>query len=79
MMSVNPLAPIISAANTFKFIYFLFFIENKFDISCESSAWKMIHMKCQHIFSMKNKKKLKKIDCCLLQILFGALRENNSR
>ena len=27
------------------------------DISCESSAWQMIHMKCQYLFSLKNKKK----------------------
>ena len=26
------------------------------DISCESSAWQMIHMKCQDLFSLKKKK-----------------------
>ena len=33
------------------------------DISCESSAWQIIHMKCQDLFSMKNKK-----ISCLLQM-----------
>ena len=27
----------------------------KFYISCESSAWQMIHMKCQDLFPLKNK------------------------
>ena len=31
----------------------------------------MIHMKCQDLFSLKNKKN---IDCRLLQILVGAFR-----
>ena len=39
------------------------------DISCESSAKQMIHMKCQNLFSMKYKKK----EGCLLLILFDAL------
>ena len=29
------------------------------DISCELSAWQMIHMKCQDLFSSENKKKSK--------------------
>ena len=41
------------------------------DISCESSAWQMIHMKSQDLFTIKNKKKIKKIECHLLQSLFG--------
>ena len=37
----------------------------------------MIHMKCQDLFfSEKKKKKKKKFECCLLQILLGALRVN---
>ena len=44
------------------------------DISYESSAWQMIHMKCQDLFSLEIKKKKKKIECSLLQILLGALR-----
>ena len=33
----------------------------------------MIHMKCQLVFSEKKKINKKKIECCLLQILLGAL------
>ena len=33
-------------------------------------------MKCQDLFSLKNKKKKKKFECRLLQILLGALRVN---
>ena len=37
----------------------------------------MIHMKCQDIFCEKiEKKKKKKIECCLLQILPATLRDN---
>ena len=48
----------------------------------ESSAWQKNHMKFQDLFSLKNKKnnkkkkKKKKLECCLLQILLGALRVN---
>ena len=45
------------------------------DISCESSAWQRIHMKHQALFSLKDKSK--KLKCCLLQFLFGALRFKN--
>ena len=39
------------------------------DISCESSAWQMIHIKYQDLFSSKKKKKKKKkifqnVVCC---------------
>ena len=45
--------------------FFFFFSEKThLDISCESSAWQMIHMKCQDLFSLKNKKKIKKIVVC---------------
>ena len=41
------------------------FLENTtFDISCESSAKQMIHMKFQVLFSLKNKKNISK--CRLL-------------
>ena len=33
------------------------------EISCESSAWQMIHIKCQDLFS-KKKKKIKSVVCC---------------
>ena len=39
-------------------IFFIFFIENKSDILCESSAKQTIHMKCQNLFSTKNKQKV---------------------
>ena len=40
------------------------------ETSCEFKQ--TFHMKCQDLFSMKKKKK--KIECALLQILLGALR-----
>ena len=56
--SLTPKAPITTAAddNIFIFFYFLFYFSEKtsLDISCESSAWQMIHMKCQDLFSLKN-------------------------
>ena len=52
--------------------FFYFSEETSLDISCESSAWQMIHMKCRDLFSLKNNKK--NFECCLLQILLGALR-----
>ena len=37
-----------------------FFKENvNLDISCESSAGQLIHMRCQDLFSQKNKNKIK--------------------
>ena len=52
-------APITTAADDNFFIYFFYFSEKtSLDISCESSAWQMIHMKCQDLFSLKNKKKI---------------------
>ena len=37
-------------------IFFFFFSEKtSLDISCKSSAKQMIHMKCQDLFSLKNK------------------------
>ena len=42
---------------TSKFLYIFYILEKiSIDISCESSAWQMIHMKCQDSFSLKNKK-----------------------
>ena len=67
-------APVTTAADDKVFIYFFYFSEKtSLDISCELSAWQMIHMKCQDLVSLKNKKK-KKLECRLQQILFGALR-----
>ena len=52
--------PITTAAddNFFYFIFFYFSEKTSLDISCESSAWQTIHLKCQDLFSLKNKKKI---------------------
>ena len=44
----------------------------RLDVSSESSAGQRIHMKNQVLFSLKDKSK--KLNCCLLQFLLGALR-----
>ena len=36
-------------------------MKTSLDISCELSAWQTIQMKCQDLFSLKNKKKKKKL------------------
>ena len=54
--------------------FFYFSEKTSLDISCESSAWQMIHMKCQDLFSLNFKKKI--LGCRLLQILLGILRIN---
>ena len=36
-------------------VFFLFFFLREKDISCESTAWTMIHMKWQVLFTLKNK------------------------
>ena len=53
-------------------------MKTSLDISCESSAKQTIHMKYQDFFSLKNKK-IKIVECRLLQILIGALRVNRSK
>ena len=48
-------APVTAAADDF------FFSEKtSLDISCESSVWQTIHMKCQDLFSLKNNNNIKK-------------------
>ena len=49
-----------------------FFLEKRLDVSSEASARLRVNMKNQALFSSKDKSK--KIKCCLLQFLFGALR-----
>ena len=44
----------------------------RLDVSSESSARQRIHMKNQALFSLKDN--VKKLNCRLLQILFGTLR-----
>ena len=70
-VSLTLKAPITTAADDSCF-FFYFSEKTSLNISCESSAWQMIHMKCQDLFSPKNNKK--NFECCLLQILLGALR-----
>ena len=61
---------------TFINIFFHCFSEKiRFDFSSETSARQRIHKKNQALFSLKDKSK--KLKCCLLQFLFGALRVNN--
>ena len=67
-------APITTAAND-NFFFFFYYLSEKtsLDISCESSADNS-HKISRLVFSEKKKKK--KFECRLLQILLGALRVN---
>ena len=68
-------APITTAADdTQKYFFYCFLEKIRLDVSSESSARQRIHMKNQALFSSNDKSK--KIKCCLLQFLFGALRVN---
>ena len=64
-------APIKTAADDIHFSE-----EIRLRVSSEFSARQRIHMKNQALFSSKDKSKTLK--CCLLQLLFGALRVNCS-
>ena len=55
--------PITTAADdNFFYLFFYFPEKTSLDISCESFVWQMtkqmIHMKCQDLFSLENKKKI---------------------
>ena len=54
--------------------YFVFYLSEKtsLDFSCETSGWHAIHMKCQDLFSLKEKKKYQ--NCRLLQLWFALQR-----
>ena len=65
-------APITTAADDIIFFFHCFSEKIRLDVSSESSARQRIHMKNQALFSSKDKSK--KIECRLLQFLFGALR-----
>ena len=43
---------------TFLFIFYKSEKKKHVNFSGETSAWQMIHMKCQDLFSLKNKKKM---------------------
>ena len=64
-------APIRTAADD-SHKHFFFSEKIRLDVSSESSARQRIHMKYQALFSSNDKSK--KLKCCLLQFLFGALR-----
>ena len=61
--------PITTTADDNFDFFFYFQMKTSLDISCESSAKQTIHMKYQDLFSLKNKKKQKTLECRLLQIL----------
>ena len=61
-----------AADNIHKDFFHCFSEKIRLDVSSESSARQRIHMKNQALFSSKDKSK--KLKCCLLQFLFGALR-----
>ena len=48
-------------------IFFLIFLENRFDISCKLSPKETICMKCQSLFSGEIKKNI--LECDLLKFL----------
>ena len=55
--------------------FFFYFLEKtSLAISCESSAKQTIHMKCQDLFSLKNKKKIKNKKLSSAAVVIGALR-----
>ena len=59
-------APVTTAADEIFFYFFFIFSEKtSLDISCELSAKQTIHMKCQDLFSLKNKRK--NFECRLLK------------
>ena len=71
-------APISNAEDYIFYLYFYFNFSKKITLgdSCESSVGQTIHIKCQDIFSLgeKKKKKKKNIEGHLLHFLLGTLR-----
>ena len=56
-------------------VFYYFSEKTSLDISCESSAWQTICMKCQDLFSLKKKKKKKKKKKLLsAAVVIGVLR-----
>ena len=59
------------------FFFFLFIvISGSLGISCESSANYIIYMRYQDLFTLRNEGG--SLECCLLQVLFDALRVKRS-
>ena len=67
-------ATITTAAEDILIFFYCFSEKIRLESSRESSARQWMHMKIQALFSSKDKSK--KLKCCLLQFLFGALRVN---
>ena len=77
-----------AADNIHKYFFHCLSEKIRLDVSSESSARQGIHLKHQALFSARQrihlkhqalfslKDKSKKLKCCLLQFLFGALRFN---
>ena len=59
-----------------KIFIFYFSEKTSLDISCESSAWQTIHMKCQDLFSFENKKRSKLSSAI---VVIGALKVNDDK
>ena len=76
VVCINLKAPVTTAAEDIhKYFFHCFSVKIRLDVSSESSASfarQRIHLKHQVLFSLKDKSK--KLKCCLLQFLFGALR-----
>ena len=60
---VQPLPLLANSADDKLVIFFLFFPENSFDISCKLSSLETICMKYQNLFSGKNKKIFQTVVC----------------
>ena len=71
-------APITAAADDSLKISHCFPEKIRLDISCESSAMQRIHMKCEALFSLKDKIDKKIIKLSSAAILLGSLRVNRS-
>ena len=48
-------------------------------ISCESSAWQMIYLNCQGLFSMKKKTTKKNLKVSSAAVVTGALGDINGK